>query len=143
MKKENTLAALEKFFKSLTTRNLLNDIKIFIAYVETIHKIKFNEDIIYSVKELSHKKDRVNLAFKRLIAMGNTSQDDDWYYKNLPILEKYFPTIANFQNKKNKSSAVFAKSDLKDAQTWSLELYKINEFIKFMREHYFKKRTKK
>ena len=141
-KKKTGIPKIDTFFKSLTVKNLINDQKLFIAYIETIQKTGFDEDIIYSIKELSHKKERIKLAFKRLIVIGNVSQDQDWYYKNLPILEKFFPTLANFQNKKNKSPSILAETDLKDAHKYSLEFNSFNEFIKFVREKFFEKRKK-
>ncbi|MDA8846430.1 hypothetical protein N9I94_01565, partial [Candidatus Pelagibacter sp.] len=134
------LPKIDAFFKGMTVKNLINDRKLFIAYIETIQKIRFDEDTIYSVKELSYKKERIKLAFKRLIAIGNVNQDEEWYYKNLPILEKFFLTLANFQRKKNKSASILAKTDLKDAHKYSLEFNSFNEFIRFVREKFFEKR---
>ena len=136
------LPKIDAFFKSMTIKNVINDRKLFIAYIETIQKIGFDEDIIYSVKELSHKKERIKLAFKRLIAIGNVNQDEEWYYKNLPILEKFFLTLANFQKKKNKSASILTETDLKDAHKYSLEFNSFNEFNRFVREKFFKKKRK-
>ena len=143
MKKKKTgIPKIDTFFKSLTVKNLINDQKLFIAYIETIQKTGFDEDIIYSIKELSHKKERIKLAFKRLIAIGNVNQDEEWYYKNLPILEKFFLTLANFQKKKNKSASILTETDLKDAHKYSLEFNSFNEFNRFVREKFFEKKKK-
>ena len=134
-KGEKSKSAYLNFMNSITWINRVRDKKYYAQYIKKLKKIRFNPDTIYALKELPFKKDRIKLAIKRFIIWAALEENDEFYQKNLPTLEKVFINLANFQNQKTKK---VEESSLKIKNLYIKEIKAFNEYIEFCREKYFK-----
>ena len=122
------------FVNSVNSKNLLNDRKYYVEYINKLEKMRFNAETIYALKELPFKKDRIKLALKRFIFWSAVEEKNKFYQKYLPSIEYAFTRLANFQNQKTKK---VEESSLKIKNLFVKEIKAFNSFIEFCREKLF------
>lgn len=138
VKREKSNSPYITFMSSINEKNILNDSKYYTAFWRKIIKIKFDNLLIYSVKELPYKKDRIKLALKRLLMFIAMKDDFEWGQNNLARLESCFLALANFQSKKKIKPILFSDAKTEDYKLSVNEIISFKDYIEFCSKKYFK-----